>query len=415
MGTPELVNPVPVDEARDWVAALATTFLGDVHDDDFPRRVERWRRGWDPDRVWGYRDRGRWVATLHTHTRTLTVPAWCGGTNELTVDALTAVTVAGTHRRRGLLTAMLERSLQSAKDRGDPLSMLVAAEWPIYGRFGYAPAVFGANYTYWPRRPLATLPAPPAGSLRSADAAELGDIAPAVFDTARRRHPGQVDRPRWWWDRELGLDGYEPIGKRPTWIVHDGPDGPDGLLAWRATRDFDLDRSGAIEVVHFAAATDAAYRDLWAYLGGIDIIDEVKLTDRPVDEPVRWLLRDGRAVQLTDAFDYVWLRLLDVPAALAARGYAVPGRVVLEVVDDDLGGYGAGRYVLDVADGTAHCAVTDRPAELRVSQRALAACYLGGVRLRGLPEGVQELASGALARADLMFSVPVAPVNQTGF
>ncbi len=412
----ELVNPVPVDEARSWLTCLATTLLGDPHDDDFLRRVDRWARDWTPERTWGYRDHDRWVATLATEARTLTVPGSDAPTRDMEVDALTGVTVAATHRRQGLLTAMITESLQAARDRGDPLSMLIAAEWPIYGRFGYAPAVTGTGYVYHPRRPHASLPAPPAGSVRQVEPAELGEIAPAVFDAARRQRPGQVDRRSPWWDRRLGLDGYQPVGKQFTWILHEGRDGPDGLLCWRVTRDFELTgEMGAIEVPDFIAATDAAYRDLWGYLAGIDVVGEIFVDDRPVDEPIRWQLRDGRALAYKHTFDFLWLRLLDVPAALAQRCYAVPGRLVLDVVDDDLGGYGAGRVLLDVDDTGASCEPTTEPADLRMTQRVLASCYLGGHRLRLLVHDVEELTKGAFERADLMFSVPLAPWTQTGF
>lgn len=418
MTTPELVNPVPVEDAPEWLAALATTLLGDPYDDDFARRVARWQRDWPAERAWGYREHGRWVATLATEARTLTIPGWGGTTSDLEADALTGVTVAATHRRRGLLTSMIGRSLQAAKDRGDALSILLAAEWPIYGRYGYAPAVTGSGYTYHSRRPHAALPAPPAGSVRQVEPAELREIAPAVFDAARRLRPGQVDRRHPWWDRRLSLDGYEPVGKQLNWILHEGPDGPDGFLAWRVTRDFQLTgEMGAIEVGEFVAATDTAYRDLWGYLAGIDAVDEIFVDDRPIDEPIRWLLRDGRALAYKHTFDFLWVRLLDVPAALSARAYATPGRVVFEVVDEDLGGYGAGRYVLEATQDAAKCVPTDEPADLRVGQRALAACYLGGHRLRQrvFAGDVEELTPGALERADLMFSVPVPPWCQTGF
>ena len=160
-----------------------------------------------------------------------------------------------------------------------------------------------------------------------------------------------------------------------------------------------------------------AYRDLWGYLAGIDVIDEIFVDDRPLDEPIRWLLRDGRALSYTHVFDFLWLRLLDVPAALSARSYATSGRIVLDVVDEDLGGFAQGRFEL-VSDGdAARCAPTDEPADLRLTQRALAACYLGGHRLRQRATGgdIEELTAGALDRADVMFSVPLAPLNQTGF
>lgn len=418
MPTPELVHPVPTADVRDWMSTLVTTFLDNSYDEDFDKRVSRWAREWVPERAWGYRDHGRYVATLATEERTLTVPGPDGTTRDLTADALTGVTVAATHRRRGLLSSMLGTSLQAAKDRGDALSILVAAEWPIYGRFGYSAAVYGVGYTYHPRRRNAALAPPPAGSVRRVEPAELRDIAPAVFDAARRLRPGHVDRRHPWWDKRLNVDGYEPIGKQPSWYLHEGPDGPDGLLAWSPTRDFDLvGAMGAIEVNEFVAANDTAYRDLWAFLAGIDVIDEVFLDDRPVDEPIRWALPDGRALAHKHVFDKLWVRLLDVPAALSARAYAIPGRVVLDVVDDDFGGFAAGRYALEASDTDAKCAPTDEPAELRLSQRALAAAYLGGFRLRqrAFAGDVEELASGALARADVMFSVPLAPWCQTGF
>lgn len=415
----QFVHPVPAEDIRDWLNTLVTTFLDTPDDEKFENWVTRHSRKWVPERVWGHRDRGRYVATLATEDRSLTVPGPDGGTRELTVDALTGVTVAATHRRRGFLSAMLGASLTAARDRGDAVSILVAAEWPIYGRFGYALAADGVGYTYHPRRPNAALPPPPAGSVHRVEPAELRDIAPAVFEASRRRRAGQIDRHSPWWDRRLGVDGYEPLEKkRPTWYLHEGPDGPDGLLAWTPTRDFELTGTlGAIKVEEFAAANDAAYLDLWAYLGGIDVVEEIFLDDRPADEPIRWVLGDARALTAKHRFDFLWVRLLDVPAALSARAYSVPGRVVFEVVDEDFGGFAAGRFVLEATETDAKCTATAEPAELRVSQRALASAYLGGfaLRARALAGDVEELSAGALQRADAMFATPLAPWCQTGF
>ena len=416
---PEFVHPVPVEDVRDWMSTLVATFLDNPYDEKFEKWVARWERKWNPGRTWGQRDRGRYVATLATEERVLTVPGADGGTRDLTVDALTGVTVAGTHRRRGFLSAMLGASLTAARERGDAVSILVAAEWPIYGRFGYALGADGASYTYHPRRPNAALPPPPPGSVYRVEPDELRDIAPRVFDAARRRRAGHVDRHHPWWDRRLALDGYQSLeDKRPTWYVHEGPDGPDGLLAWSPARDFELTGElGAITVNEFAAANDTAYRDLWAYLGGIDVVEEIRLDDRPVDEPVRWLLGDARALTLKHRFDFLWVRLLDVPAALSARAYSAPGRLVLDVVDEDFGGFAAGRFVLEATETDAKCSPTSEPAELRVTQRALASAYLGGFALRarvGAGE-VEELNAGALSRADAMFRTPLAPWCQTGF
>jgi predicted acetyltransferase len=415
----EVVNPVPIEEATPWLASVFTTLLGSPYAEDFPHRVENYRREWLAEQTWGARADGRWVATLATEPRTLTVPGGDAGTVDVVADALSAVAVNATHRRRGLLTTMLGQSLRAAKDRGDAVAILVAAEWGIYGRFGYAPATEESNYVYHPRLRNAGVAASGTGSVRQVEADEAGKHAAALFDRARRRRPGQVDRRGDWWPRHLGLDGYRrPANSKPNWILREGRDGPDGLLAWRVTRDFELDGPlGAIEVPQLIAASDDAYRDLWAYLSGIDVVEDIALPSRPVDEPARWLLGDGRALRQSFTADALWVRLLDVPAALAARRYAVSDRVVLDVVDDDLGGYGAGRVALEGGPDGASCQATTETADLRLSQRALAGCYLGGHSLRQLMigGGVEELRTGAVHRADAMFASAVRPWNATMF
>lgn len=415
----QIVNPVPVEQADGWVTAVATTLLGDPHDENRARRVDRWTRKWIAERTWGARADGRWVATLATEPRVLTVPGPDAGTTDLPADALTAVTVAATHRRRGVLTRMIGASLAAAKERGDALSMLLAAEWPIYGRFGYAPATRTARYTYFPRAVTAKVaPSGPAVRLRQVGREEAGRIGERLFDAARRARAGQVDRPHDWWANLHGLDGYlPPRGRQPVYVVREGPDGVDGLVAWHVTRDFDLNGDmGAIEVDELISLGPDAYRDLWSYLSGVDAIGEIVLPNRPVDEPVRWLLADGRALRETYAGDHVWLRLLDVPAALSARCYAVPGRLRLEVVDDGAG-YANGSFDLDGGPDGARCAVTSAGADLRLSHRALASAYLGGHRLRELAitGDVEELTAGAIARADAMFAAPLAPWTATEF
>ena len=415
----EIVNPVDFADLPGWLRVLRRGLLADPYSEP-ERRAAQWRGMWEPERTWGARDRGTWVATLRTEERSLAVPGPEAGTRSLEFDALTCVSVSATHRRRGLLSRMLGESLRAAKERGDALSGLVAAEWPIYGRFGYAPATVSATYRYHPRRPHAAPPAGASGRVRHVEPDELADVAGSVFAGAHRLRPGQVDRRGSWWPRRLGLDGYQYIDTTPpSWLVHDGAEGIDGLLAWRRTRGFDISGAlGAITVEELISASDDAYRDFWAYLAGIDLVGEIDLPDRPVDEPIRWLLGDGRALEQTGASDFLWLRLLDVPRALAARCYAVPGRLVLDVTDDDLGAYGAGRYLLECGnDGVADCTTTSAEPDLRLSQRALASIYLGGHRLRArMAAGdVQELQPGAVARADSMFTVPLAPWNPTMF
>lgn len=419
MSQPEIVHPVDPDTYEGWRRALLRGLLGNPYQ-RLTEGVEAMRRDTPPGDVWGVRDGGEWVGTMLAEQRRITVPGRDGTTNDVTTDALGGVTVAATHRRRGLLTGMITASMRAAKERGDALGVLIPAEYPIYGRFGYAPATRTVTYRYLPRARGAVPVGGVAGTVRHVEAADMGEIADAVFTAARRRRPGQVDRRHPYWPRTFGLDGRSiPPGSEKTWAVHDGPDGPDGLLSWRATSGFDITEpwSGALRVFDLVAATDDAYRDLWAYLAGIDLVGEIEITERPVDEPVRLLLPDARTLRQQAVTDFLWLRLLDVPAALSARGYATDGELVLDVVDDDLGGYGAGRVQLVASGDDVTCTPTQRPADLRLSQRALASSYLGGhtLRERGILGDVEELTPGAVGRFDAMFRTGVAPWNQTWF
>ena len=417
MSGAEIVHPVPASEAEPWIRAFASTLLQDPHEPHFAGWVERWAGKWRPERIWGVRDHGRWVGSLATEERVLTVPAPAGTTRDCTVDALTAVSVAATHRRQGLLTRMISQSLQAAKERGDALGALIAAEWPIYGRFGYGPAALSASHTYRPRMRGATITPAGSGTVRQVEPEELLQVAPGVFDWARRLRAGQIDRADPWWARTLGV-GYAAVAEPLHWMLHEGPLGPDGLLGWRATRDFELDgRFGAIRVESMVAATEEAYRDLWAYLGSIDVIDEVTLRNRPVDEPARFLMADGRALEQTYAGDFLWLRLLDVPAALSMRGYTVHGRAVLELVDDSPGSHASGRFELDAGPDGASCRPTTRTADVTLPAQHLAAAYLGAHTLTALRHSgaVEEARPGAVMLLDAMLATPLAPWCQTGF
>jgi len=412
----EIVNPVGPEETGAWVRTMATTFLQDPGSERTVKWIEAVGRLWEPQRAWGARAGGQWVGTLRTESRALTVPEGPHTTAEVRADAVTNVTVAATHRRRGILSRMLGSSLRAAKERGDPLSMLIAAEWSIYGRFGYAPATLSAEYVLRRSRAGSALAGDPS-RLRQVDREEFAGVALAVFDAARRDRAGQVDRRGDWWKRVLGLDGYpRPDGLPHNWLIHEGVDGADGLLAWKATNHAGLiPPLDTAEVWSLVAGSDTAYRNLWAYLGGLDLIDEVRLPNRPVDEPVRWLLHDARTLVLTEIVDLLWLRLLDIPAALAARRYATAGEVTLEVHDE--AGLASGRFRLRTDGGEASCEPTDRPADLEIAQRRLASIYLGGFRLLELAGagGVREHTPGALAKVDLMFSTPLAPWNATWF
>lgn len=410
------IDRVPIEDVPAWSRAMRTTFLETPDGEE----TLRWRAAhFDEGRLWGAKAGGRYVATFKTFTAPFSVPGYDGDTVDIDADGVTAVTVAATHRRRGLLRSMLTTSLAAAHDRGDPVSILIAAEWPIYGRFGYWPASQWTEYTVASRSVGARLlHAPSGGQVREADRAEMEQLTPKLFDQIRRQRAGNLCRDSSDWEWVYRPELRSTPEPDPVYIVHEDDAGvADGYLSWRATGGFDLDRGGKIRVNQVLAATPAGRAGLWDYLLNMDVVEEVTIGNAPPDEPVRLQLADGRALR-AETSDAVWLRLLDVPAAMSTRGYAVPGTLVFEVIDDDIGGYGAGRYILEAGDSEASCtrASTGAP-QLRMSQRALAGVYLGdsSLRLQHAAGLVEELQSGAIARADAMLRTGLLPWTMTGF
>jgi predicted acetyltransferase len=197
---------------------------------------------------------------------------------------------------------------------------------------------------------------------------EFAAVAPGVFDRARRRRGGQVDREAPWWERALGPDDWQVTHDLPhNYLLHEGDEGPDGTLAWSARHvpgDWHAPQA-TVRVQALCGASDEAKRDLWCYLSGLDLVDRIELSG-PVDEPVNWLLADARALRATEIAYHLWLKLLDVPAALTARRYPTPDEIVLEVVDDSPVSI-ADRYRLRAEGG--HAAAEPTPARISHSPR----------------------------------------------
>ena len=227
---------------------------------------------------------------------------------------------------------------------------------------------------------------------------------------------GQVDRPAHCWARAADPDG--PPESRVNAFVHESGGQVDGLVTWRPFGEFDLAGDlGGVTVLDLVAATPLAYRNLWAYLAGIDVVERIVLKARPVDEPARWFLADGRALRQTYTGDFLWVRLLDVAAALTARCYSTSGRVVLDVRDPSAEGFATGRWVLDGGPDGATCTPSTESPDLTLPSTVLASAYLGGYQLT--PQAVagrcEEHTSGAVARLDAMLATTPAPWCQTAF
>jgi len=358
------------------------------------------------------------VATVRSWEMGLTVP----GGAALPSWAISSVTVSPTHRRQGIARAMLTSELRTAVALGLPLAMLTVSEATIYGRYGFGPSARQSSYIVDTTRAVWTGPTP-AGRVQFVTPESLLADGPAVFERTRERSPGEVDRREIWWKRTLGLLPNEPEAhKRGIRAVR--YDDADGAIAGFALYEIalqDVSQPGRLKLVDLVAATDDAYAALWRFVIEMDMINEIAAPLRSISEPVAWQVSDHRAVRKTGERDHLWLRILDVPAALAARSYAAPGEYMLDVTDDL--GHAQGRFLLTVAadgSGAAHPLEGAAPAgavEVALSAADLASLYLGSTSAVDLARAgrIVEVSADAAIRLDTTLHSAYAPHLSTWF
>ena len=399
-------------EIDDWTRALELGF------NSLPSEVDRaYRRKYlNVERALAAVDTGELVGTAYSFATPLTLP----GRGSVTASALTAVAVVPTHRRRGALTAMMRLHLDAAVAAGESAAILIASEAPIYGRFGYGAATRHATLEIDTRRTRLVEPPSSAGvRLRFVERDEFRAAVPAVFDDLRSAQPGEIGRDDLAWDLHLGViprSWNENAAKR-LHVLAEGPDGPAGYLAYRVS-DAWAGRlpDGKATVDLLVATSTEAYAALWDHLLRLDWVVRIEAGDRPDNEPLRLLVNDARMVRCTMVADFLWTRLLDVAACLAARTYSTSDRLVLEVVDRFRPASG-GRFAVEGSPTAATCGPSAEPADLVVDTTDLAAAWLGGSPL-WVPARVgrvEEHTDGALRRFDAMFTSQQAPFCSTWF
>ncbi|MBB5855551.1 GNAT family N-acetyltransferase [Amycolatopsis umgeniensis] len=308
---------------------------------------------------------GRPVGTAAAYSFELTLP----GETVIPVSGVTAVGVLPSHRRRGALSAMMRRQLADFRARGEFLSVLLASEALIYRRFGYGPATYTHRLTVQRHQAAFAVPRTASGSIELLRRSDCGEILEEVYDRYRRARPGALSRPHRWWAEGAG---QSPISTAPRYIaVHrDADDVPDGYACYSHTAP------STLTVDEIIAADDAVSTALARFLLEHDLITEVVFKHCPPDHPLRWQLEDFRAGEVSGDTDWLWVRLLDIPRALTARGWFTDGELVLDVEDPALGEHG--RYLLTVRGGEATCVPTDREPDLSLDASDLGSIYLGG-------------------------------------
>lgn len=343
------------------------------------------------------------VATTICWQADLTVP----GDHSIPAWAISGVTVAPTHRRRGIARALIGAELRDAAAMGLPVAMLTVSESTIYGRFGFAPAAFARDVTIDTKRARWTGPSAP-GRIQFVSADQLRTDGAAIIERVRLGRPGEISYSPTGhlWLRQLGLSAGDENAKNLRFIRYDDADGaPQGFAIYQVVENHDDDSENTLKVLALVSASSEAYGGLWRFVIEHDLISTVTAHLRPVDEPLRWLINDFRAVKVNE-FDHLYLRVLDVPATLEARTYGCADRIVLTVTDPD--GFCDGTWSLSTrADGTAHVEPSTESADATLTVNALASLYLGGVPAR------QLVATGALSgnadRLDGLFCTPVEP------
>jgi predicted acetyltransferase len=390
------LRPIGATDWEDYTRANAAAFGWEPNSEQLAE-VEQI---FEFDRTLAAIDGDEIVGTTSIYSFDLTVP---GGV--LPTAGVTWVSVKPTHRRQGILRAIMQRQLNDVHERNEPLAALWASESVIYGRFGYGLAAQNVEFTIDRLRTSLARQAPSCGRLRLVTREQALEAWPAVYEEVRARQPGFYTRTKKWWAHQSmrGPDMERRAGVRFN-VQYEEEGRVLGYARYRIRGEGGTEGpSGTLTVWDLTAASENAYTALWQYLFGVDLIGTITAMNRPIDEPLYWMLADPRRL-VRRPYDSLWVRLVDVPPALEGRRYGAAGRVVFDL-RDPFCPWNEGRYELEAGVEGARCRRTDATPEITLGAADLAAVYLGGgrlttLRLAGRVEGDWE----TLRRADAIFS-----------
>jgi predicted acetyltransferase len=398
----EIRTPQP-DEVRRFLDTGATAFAEELRAED----AERDERVLERERMFAAFDGDTMVGTAADFALTLTVP---GG--ELPAAGVTLVGVLPTHRRRGILSQLMRAEHDAIAARGEPLAILWASEDPIYGRYGYGMATLRASVEAERDRMRFRGDPPAVGRVRLVDEEDAARVLPPIYERVRRRTPGMFARSdAWWRNYRLPDPEHHRHGAGPRYFAVLELAGVDeGYARYRIKDDWkDGAPASSLRVIEAIAASPLGERELWRYLFGVDLVRKIEAWHVPLDHPLLLLVTEPRRLRLR-AGDGLWLRVVDVERALAGRSYAADAGVAFELTDAFLPS-NAGAWRLEASGGDPRVTRIDSEAELRLDVADLGAAYLGGFTFTQLARAgrVEELAEGAVERADALFRTPRAP------
>ncbi len=382
-------RPIVEDEVLRFREQFVKGFGEDLDEKD--RDPERFLALLPLDRTVAAFDGAEIIGTLGAHPLQVTVP---GGAS-VPMAGTTIVTVQNTHRRQGVLRAMMTDHLNDTATRGEPLAGLWALETPIYGRFGFGHATSREVVT----APKGSLKMPKSGDgvVRVIEPDRVATLLPAIYDDVLANRPGMLSRSADWWRHQVV---YDPEYRREgddsakRFVAYEAEGRIEGYAIYRQKSEWgDLVPNGQVNVGEAIAISDRAHSGLWNYLGNLDLFPQVKFWNMPVDDPLWWKLAEPRYVQRKRS-DGLWVRIMDVAAALGARRYESDGSIRLGI-EDPFRAVTSGVYELSVSDGEAKVVEVDGDAEVNLGIDALGALYLGGSNAlsmagAGLIEGAPE-------------------------
>ena len=393
------MRTVTPDEFVPWCRAEAR-----AHGNRLDGDPEMLRPHFDLDRSIAVFDQGNIVAGAHSHKLEMSIPG-----ASAVVAGVANIAVQPTHTRQGLMTRMMHHQISDIHERGEPLAALFARESVIYRRFGYG---IGSLHERWMidrqyngyARPYEN-----PGHVVFVDPVDITKDLPEVFRRSTMDRPGVFQRTLHQWERDSQAPEHSQGGPGGLfYAAYEDGGRVDGYVKYRIS-------GSTLAVNELMAATEEANSALWRFCFDIDLVTSTEALKRPVDDPLPWMLADPRRLQRSTR-DGMWVRLVDVAAALKLRRYMQSDRLVLEV-RDELCPWNEGRFELEGSPEGATCRASSSSSDLALAVADLASAYLGAVSFSTLSRAglVDEHTPGALLRADRMFAVQYQPWTPHNF
>lgn len=395
------VRLITDDEVGLFRSRLARGFGRDLPEDD-GKTEERFHATLDRDRVFAAFDGDDLVGTIAAYSLDVTVP----GGAVLPMGGTTIITVQPTHRRRGVLRAMMDRHFQDVTDHEEPLAGLWASEGTIYGRFGFAPATYRHNM-----KMVTTgveFRTSSDGVVRFVDKTDAPKVIVDIYDRFQPLVAGVLSRSEVWWTHRVFADveAWREGASEFRYVVHEEDGLPTGYAMYRQKDKWeDFSADGEVSVEEVLALTPAAHTGLWSFLAGIDLYPNLSNWNMAIDDPLSELVTDERQVR-RGIRDAMWLRVMDAPRALEGRTYETDDNMVIEVSDEN----GSSTYRLEVEEGVASCVRTTADPDVSMDLDVLGHLYLGGGNALAMAAaGRIHGETGTVLRLQRLFHTAAAP------